>query len=394
VYRRDSILVYAFGAVVLIATGFVNWRYWQPEWQEYQEEFRSLVAEKFGEEKAAQVPRGLQQIWVKELGQVDRCPTCHQAIEWKGLDSAPNPFRTHGRDILRIHPVQQFGCTSCHGGQGYATDMEDAHGFVEQWEEPLLGKELSDLYLVKDKSALMQMNCNLCHRYERDTKGMDYINRAKQLVQEKGCRACHTINNRGGVIGPDLTNVGDKSPEQYDYSRMMGAKSAFAWHVAHFQDPKASVPETVMPNFAFNSRDAQALALLVLSWKRTDLPTHYIPGAAPVDRATPEEQERERQMLTGEGAFFVKKGCFICHSVSTLGIESAAKIGPDLAEADADVQRRFGKTLEDFLANPTGTMSVVLSTQIQLTDEEKHDAVGRLKIAYKRKLEQEARSQK
>ena len=94
-------------------------------------------------------------------------------------------------------------------------------------------------------------------------------------------------------------------------------------------------------------------------------------------------------METGEGAFFVKKTCFICHSVSTLGIESATNIGPDLANAAADVQARFGRTLEDFLAAPTGTMAVVLSTQIHLTPEERAEAIRKLKAAYQLKLEQE-----
>lgn len=391
-FKKDSILLYSFGGVTLIITALVFWNYYTPEWKGYQDEFQELVATKFGADRVPQVPGGLQQIWVKELDRVDRCTTCHQGMEWKGLDNAAQPFKSHPQEILKKHPLSQYGCTVCHGGQGFATDMESAHGFVEHWEEPLMGKQVSDLYLVKDRRAMMQMNCNSCHRYDRETKGADYINQGKQLVAEKNCRACHTINGRGGTIGPDLAYVGDKSPEQYDYSRMLGVKTAFAWHVAHFQNPKALVPETVMPSFGFNSRDAQSLGLLVMSWRRQTIPARYFPGVKFTEQQTAEEAEREKRMLEGEGAFFVNKGCFVCHSVSTLGVESASKIGPDLSEAVTDVPSRFGKQLEDFLNNPTGTMAVVLSTQIILSPEEKREAVEKLKIAYQKKVEQQTQS--
>lgn len=384
-YRRDLIWLYASGALMFLLTGYLVWNHVQPEWKAYQNDFRALVAEKFGQQKASQLTSGVQQVWLKELNRVDRCTTCHQGVEWKGLDLAPHPFKSHPKEILQKHPIERFGCSACHGGQGYATDRHSAHGMVEHWEEPVLGKELNEVYTVRDKKALLQMNCNQCHRYDRETKGADAINKAKQLVQEKNCRACHVINGRGGVIGPDLTNVGGKSPEQYDYKRISGVKSAFAWHVAHFQNPKALAPETIMPNFSFSTAEAQALSLLALSWKQHEMPASYIPGVEAKDIPTPEEVAKEKQMLEGEGAFFVNHRCFVCHSVSTLGIEAPAKIGPDLADAVVDVQSRFGKTLEDFLANPTGTMSVVLSTQIQLTDAEKKEAVEKLRIAYQKK---------
>ncbi len=391
-FKKDSILLYSFGGAVLIITALVFWNYFTPEWKGYQNEFQELVAKKFGADKVQQIPQGLQQIWVEDLNRVDRCVTCHQGMEWKGLDNVAHPFKSHPQEILKKHPLNQYGCTSCHGGQGFATDMESAHGFVEHWEEPLMGKQVSDLYLIKDRRAMMQINCNTCHRYDRETKGAEYINQAKQLVADKNCRACHAINDRGGTIGPDLTYVGDKSPEQYDYSRMLGVKTAFAWHVAHLQNPKSLVPETVMPNFGFNSREAQALGLLVMSWRRSTIPARYLSGVKFTEQQTAEEAEKEKRMLEGEGAFFVKKGCFVCHSVTTLGVESASKIGPDLSEAVTDVQSRFGKQLEDFLDNPTGTMAVVLSTQIILTPEEKREAVEKLKIAYQKKVEQQTQA--
>jgi hypothetical protein len=153
-------------------------------------------------------------------------------------------------------------------------------------------------------------------------------------------------------------------------------------------------PETVMPNFGFGSREAQSLAMLVMSWKRTDIPTGYIPGAKIADLPTPEEKAKEEQMLHGPGAFFVRKTCFICHGVSVLGVESATKIGPDLSIAYADVQSRFGRTLDDFLHNPTGTMAVVLSTQIHLTNEERNEAIRILTAAYQKKQAEDTKQTK
>jgi hypothetical protein len=127
----------------------------------------------------------------------------------------------------------------------------------------------------------------------------------------------------------------------------------------------------VMPNFNFTTEQAQSLSMLVLSWRRHTVPARYLAGAPRTDPRTPEELRAEAEMKTGPGAWFVQTGCFVCHSVSSLGVKSPAQIGPDLSIAIDDVQKRFGVTIDDFLNKPTGTMSVVLSRQIILTPEQK-----------------------
>jgi cytochrome c2 len=381
--RIDRPVLAVIGLVLVGATAFFAWSDRQHDYRYYQYEFRRMVAEKLGADRAATVPEGIQQVWVPGLRRADRCVTCHQATTWEGFEKAEHPLRTHPAGLLAAHPPERFGCSACHGGQGWAIDTEAAHGQIAHWEEPLLGRSLGESYSLADnKAALMQMNCNSCHRYERETPGAEMINRAKRLVNEKGCRACHVINGRGGTIGPDLTWVGDKAPEQYDYGRLSGQTTAFAWHVAHLKDPRALVQDTVMPNFQLTTKDAQALAMLMLSWKKAPFDAAFLAGVPRTDPQTTDEKQAEQEMKTGPGAWFVQTGCFVCHSIAALKVKSPAQIGPDLSTAVEDTQKRFGLTVDQFIRNPTGTMQVVLSRQIVLSPEQREEAIGKLREAY------------
>jgi cbb3-type cytochrome oxidase cytochrome c subunit len=86
------------------------------------------------------------------------------------------------------------------------------------------------------------------------------------------------IDGQGGSVGPDLTEVGDKPPEHVHFpDGWSQARTALRWHQAHFLDPEAVVPGTRMPKFTLTERQATALGLLALSWRRLSLPPAWIP---------------------------------------------------------------------------------------------------------------------
>ena len=290
VKNRDIPMIYAAGAILLLITAWLYWDDSRPTWKTYQTGFRALIVERLGAERAKQVPSGIQQVWIAELNRVDRCITCHMGVEWEGMENAPQPYRSHPREILKKHPIGKYGCTMCHGGEGYATSVETAHAtFAEHWEEPLLGSEMGKMHQLEQPAALLEINCNVCHRYDQQTEGNTYINYGKQMVAEKRCVACHKINGRGGVIGPDLSFIGDVSAEQLDFTHLSGKATAIDWHVAHFKNPKEISPSSVMPNFNLGLRESQSLAMLMMSWRRVSLPSSYIlaPKAAETTAPTP-----------------------------------------------------------------------------------------------------------
>ena len=115
-----------------------------------------------------------------------------------------------------------------------------------------------------------------------------------------------------------------------------------------------------------------------------------VSGSPRTDPQSADERQAELAMRSGPGGWFVQTGCFVCHSISVFSVKSPAQIGPDLSTAVDDVQKRFGLTLDAFLANPTGTMSVVLSRQIILTPAQKEIAISKLREAFAEYQRQQA----
>jgi len=86
------------------------------------------------------------------------------------------------------------------------------------------------------------------------------------------------------------------------------------------------------------------------------------------------------------GEWFRQTGCTSCHSIGVYHLWNIAASGPDLSVAVEDVPKRFGRSLEDFLHAPTGTMAMVLSTRIPLTAAERDLAIEKLEEAYRHHL--------
>jgi len=326
------------------------------EWRPIQVRFRDVL-EQYGQVRAARTfSPGVRQIWLPELDRVDRCVTCHLGYEWEGalpasldVPLAPHPTLPY----LEAHPFPQFGCTVCHGGQGFATSAAAAHGDVEDWDEPLLAGRLAESDGLTT-AELMQLRCNGCHRRDESTPGMEIIDRGKELFRKNKCLVCHVVEDRGGLKAPELTYIGDKSPELLDFTHVTGPRTAFNWHVQHLTHAGDVSPGTAMPDFDFEPDEARALALLLLSWRRESFPPRYLPAPRTVAAAGESKAARQPapvpQVVGAEAGrdVFVTRGCNSCHGVGT-----GTVIGPDLKGVGA---RRDPDWLRRWLADPAATI--------------------------------------
>ncbi len=72
---RDTRLIWLAGLVVLSICALLVWSDFHPGYRSYQENFRAIVEERFGPERATATPAGLQQIWLESADRVDRAGT-------------------------------------------------------------------------------------------------------------------------------------------------------------------------------------------------------------------------------------------------------------------------------------------------------------------------------
>ncbi|MBI4530006.1 MAG: c-type cytochrome [Candidatus Latescibacteria bacterium] len=177
---------------------------------------------------------------------VDRCTTCHMAIDKQGYEDAPHPFRTHPKLNLYLaagspHPIDRFGCTICHVGRGRATtfigtahtpnsqeqreEWERKHDWekLEHWDFPMFPKDHAEAACLK------------CHRNVVEIPHAEQLNRGMRLIRQSGCFGCHKIGGLEGLrrVGPDLRRVSGKLDR--------------GWALKWIKNPKALNPHTKMP---------------------------------------------------------------------------------------------------------------------------------------------------
>jgi len=128
----------------------------------------------------------IKQIHLNDIDWVDRCESCHlgirEPVNIKAEDVAGRAeFISHpSRDLLQIHDPDEFGCSSCHNGNGRATSsVVKGHGRHKFWLWPMWQKEN------------IQAGCQQCHAKEVITEQADVLNKGRMLFLNKGCWGCH-----------------------------------------------------------------------------------------------------------------------------------------------------------------------------------------------------------
>lgn len=238
------------------------------DWRHHQADYKQILAAKAKDEgarrAAANFPIEIRQISVPALGTVDRCVTCHNGIDDPRMADQANPHKTHPKNLLRSHRVEQFGCTVCHQGQGAALDFDEAKAEEHYWDYPLL------------PPALTQATCAACHDPRAlPPESASKLVRGMKLYSEKGCSSCHKLDGKGGPLGPALDNVGYKTKHQFMRAHLRGSQTVWNWFAEHFRDPAKIVPASLMPAPALTESDNEALTVYMLSLRHRDLPQAY-----------------------------------------------------------------------------------------------------------------------
>ena len=277
-------------------------------------------------------------------------------------------FATHPNPDLYLtsaspHPMQKFGCTSCHEGQGSGTSFQNAshspispdigekwhekYGYAANhfWEYPMYPKRLGEAACLKCHHNVVELGVN-----PKFGESAPKLFKGYELIRQYGCFGCHEINgfNSGKPIGPDM-RLEPQTPEEAAASPPIrppwpercgkSARACGIWRrkptrpglKTGWQEPKRFRPETRMPQFfnLTNQKDAHAKLLqpveiagdrrLICSSKSEKLTfDHWAEGYAP-------DAERGKRL-------FSQRGCLACHSHDDFpGIK--ADFGPNLTNA-------------------------------------------------------------
>jgi cbb3-type cytochrome c oxidase subunit III len=271
--NKYLLLISSLGVLVLLVVAIVQENF-RKDWRRIQQ---SAVTE------AGPVEVRLRQTVVPALRVTDRCVTCHVGMSETGV-SGSTVVQAH-KPV--VHDPAEFGCTTCHGGQGAATDKDEAHGNVHFWPEPMI------------PTRYAYAGCGSCHTHLQVTD-LQTLEAARTSFERADCLACHRMDGRGGTIrpfgggmeGPDLSTAGASGYDTAWYDK----------HLEKWQRPESDVWRESFGPLSFEDRQDIELYL----GSRVGAPG-----------------------LVEAKAVFHSVGCRGCHKINGVGGDD----GPDLSRA-------------------------------------------------------------
>jgi mono/diheme cytochrome c family protein len=287
--------------------------------------YGAVVALKKKIEDAESAPVKIQQVMLPDFDRsnfgnvklrADRCMSCHMGITdpvmadttlftkvgagqvFKKQATAEKYRKVFGphpqSELLKLHPIEKFGCTGCHGGQPMSVDdVDHAHGFQEYWEKPLL------------KGVYVQGNCRSCHEGNYNFMTMEKVSNGRQLFIDFGCFECHDgpaiPDWQTYKVGPSLLNLSKKVTPEW----------AFNW----VRDPQRWSEHTRMPNFQFSPQQAEQVIAYLFNKSGKS-------AFKPVSDAVPSGN------VENGARTFREVGCIACHTIDEYEGRGAFKYTP------------------------------------------------------------------
>ena len=322
-------------------------------------------------------------------------------------------LQTHPhRDVLLAkHPIDRFGCTPCHGGQGQALTAKAAHALThaEYWLSPVLGLDEHTGRTSEQTKGYMESNCRRCHDgvmkldYGVDPETdepVDYapnLTKGLALFEDLGCHGCHAVEGYSAIeniakVGPSLTKVGSKVKDT-------------AWLESWIKKPEAHLPNTTMPNF-FPAEGMSQVVYLKNGGTRTGVVTKTANGilikaddgteypypdsfvVRIVDEVksiaaylatmsdtrldgSPANYSRSESAITAGEETVKTVGCLTCHTVDGLGSD----FGPALDSVGAKVTPNY---LRQWISDPKAYDPDTSMPSLRLSNREIDNVVAYL----------------
>jgi mono/diheme cytochrome c family protein len=321
------------------------------------------------------LPHITEDRYFQQTPKVDRCTTCHVFIDQPGFESQENPYKTHPRvDSLAVglnsaHPMKQFGCTSCHQGEGHRVvdfnspvhipqNKEQAKVWAEKYHWHAPHKIPQPMFPLQ----YTQASCTKCHQGVEKIAMADKLNKGKQLIENYGCYGCHKIEGWTHLKkpGPSLLKINAKTSKEFIKNWIWSPHSfnPNSRMPAFFNQSNNSDPESIKKNIA----EVNAMAEYI--WAKSK-------NYQPFMKYTGGNAEAGKNLIQ-------TVGCIACHQVEGID-EPFNKVkslkGPYLTGTGSKVDPDW---LVSWLKKPSHYQEDTVMPSFRLSDKEAGDITSYL----------------